>query len=716
LCLDQVIIILPANKMQAVLVAGLCGLGMVICQQQHLPSVLIKQAADSLLQAPFMQQLREYQVHKGLSRIEIPSPEDLVIRRLQGELALRIDDNWQSLNDPQRWVIMQTKDPAKQILKSFEKIKTKAAELEEKINVEAVDTALNELDLSSEDMGDWVRFWDKLRKNVGQIANMYQNYFKGYIEKPKAVNNNTLVEFATSATQTSVPDRSLQNMLDMFHTTVIPMETTDKSLFPFLHYLTSKAGQHLCSMNQSPHQLVYNLYNIIALTEIKGYAMLQFSYMMLRIYEKGNFTVESNAAKEKFEQQATEKMNSIKQVLPTMSKDLMRCDPKNHKEGETYLEITKLLQGYIENEVDMNDRMTCKSSCSAYTFAESKSCYKDLFCAKQPKCNGRIFDCQFFNADAWVCMAGDENKRRYDWVEYEDGTLLGNKGTCVNKIKVDSWWRYIFWHCSYCLCKCDEVTEDSDRFWSLQPAQADTNQNKIVTGVRFVKRGKIIYPQIEQATALMEGGIDETSRTWVEPKQIAYSDVKNLTKNTRNVFTMSYEQRAMDMDTLVAPDGHVLTGVKLRNIGGHLNLEIQVTPMEFTTGNVVSDRSTWIANDNTPATDVPRTLVPIIMPDIPTKYSGPNSVDTTNDQFIQFDASSAHKDVSQTTVPFIDAQPVAPVPATWLAGAGLYHKGRVGYGGFVGFKVSTYDFSRHLLPDGQERPVLRYDFVKAEDA
>jgi len=226
--------------MQGVLVAGLCGLGLVICQQQHLPSVLIKQAADSLLQAPFMQHLREYQVQQGLSRIEIPSPEDLVIRRLQGELVLRVDDNWQSLNDPQRWQIMQTKDPAKQILKSFEKIKTKAAELEEKINVEAVDKTLNELDLSTKDMGDWVRFWDKLRKNVGQIANLYQNYFKGYIEKPEAVNKNTLVEFATSATQTSVPDRSLQNMLDMFHTTVIPMETTDKSLFPFLHYLTSK--------------------------------------------------------------------------------------------------------------------------------------------------------------------------------------------------------------------------------------------------------------------------------------------------------------------------------------------------------------------------------------------------------------------------------------------------------------------------------------------
>eukprot|EP00090_Calanus_glacialis_P044576 TRINITY_DN7968_c0_g1_i1.p1 TRINITY_DN7968_c0_g1~~TRINITY_DN7968_c0_g1_i1.p1 ORF type:complete len:702 (-),score=219.95 TRINITY_DN7968_c0_g1_i1:63-2168(-) len=696
-----------------VVLAAACGL----VAAQHMPSVLIKQAADSLLHAPFMQHLQQYQVNQGLGRIEIPSPEDLIIRRLQGELALRVDDNWQSLNDPQRWAIMQTKDPAKQILKSFEKIKLKAAQLEKEIDVEAMETVLNNLSLPSEDMVDWVRFWDKLRKKVGQIAQLY-NYFRGYIEKPEAVNKNTLQEFATSATQSSVKDRSLQNMLDLFHSTVVPTQetSTTKSLFPYLHSLTSKAGQHLCSMNQSPHQLVYNLYNIIALTEIKGYAMLQFSYMMLRIYEKGNFSVESTAAKEKFEQQATEKMNSIKLVLPNMSREFMKCDPPQHKQGETYLEITKLLQGYIENEVDMNDRMTCKSSCSAYTFAESKSCYKDLFCAKQPKCNGRIFDCQFFHADAWVCMAGDGGARRYDWVEYEDGTLLGNKGTCVNKIKVDSWWRYIFWHCSYCLCKCDEVTEDSDRFWSLLPAVADTTQNKIVTGLRFVKRGKIVYPQIEQATALSEGGIDETTRTWVEPNQIAYSDVRNLTKNTGSVFTMSYEQRAMDMDTLTAPEGHVLTGVKLRNIGGHLNLEIQVTPMEFTAGNVVSDRSTWIANDNTPATDKPRTLVPIIMPDIPTKFAGPNTVDTTTDQFIQFDASSAHKDVSQTTVPFIDAQPVAPTPATWLAGAGLYHKGRVGYGGFVGLKVSTYDFSRHLIPDSQEKPVLRYEFVKAEDA
>ena len=102
-----------------------------------------------------------------------------------------------------------------------------------------------------------------------------------------------------------------------------------------------------------------------------------------------------------------------------------------------------------------------------------------MFCKKQPKCGGRIFDCQFFNADAWVCMSEVGSGRRYDWVEYEDGTLLGSKGQCINKIKVDSWWRYVFWHCSYCLCKCDEPSEESDRYWSLLPAQADSANNMV---------------------------------------------------------------------------------------------------------------------------------------------------------------------------------------------------------------------------------------------
>ena len=54
--------------------------------------------------------------------------------------------------------------------------------------------------------------------------------------------------------------------------------------------------------------------------------------------------------------------------------------------------------------------------------------------------------------------------------------------------------------------------------------------------------------------------------------------------------------------------------------------------------------------------------------------------------------------MSQTTVPYIDSQPVAPQGGSWLSGVGLYHKGASGFGGYIGAMVSTYDLSRHLVP------------------
>lgn len=43
----------------------------------------------------------------------------------------------------------------------------------------------------------------------------------------------------------------------------------------------------MCSTRQSPQQVLYSLYDAVALTELKGYTMIQFSYMLLRLYGKG---------------------------------------------------------------------------------------------------------------------------------------------------------------------------------------------------------------------------------------------------------------------------------------------------------------------------------------------------------------------------------------------------------------------------------------------
>lgn len=80
-----------------------------------------------------------------------------------------------------------------------------------------------------------------------------------------------------------------------------------------------------------------------------------------------------------------------------------RCDPVHYIEHETYEAVTRLLQGYIENEVDMNNDGTCRENCAAYQYAENMGCYKDMFCSKQPKCTGKLLNCQFIDADMWVC-------------------------------------------------------------------------------------------------------------------------------------------------------------------------------------------------------------------------------------------------------------------------------------------------------------------------
>lgn len=50
-------------------------------------------------------------------------------------------------------------------------------------------------------------------------------------------------------------------------------------------------GQYLCNVGQSMNQLFYNVYSTVALAEVKGYTMIQFSYMILRIYSNGNVSI-----------------------------------------------------------------------------------------------------------------------------------------------------------------------------------------------------------------------------------------------------------------------------------------------------------------------------------------------------------------------------------------------------------------------------------------
>lgn len=86
----------------------------------------------------------------------------------------------------------------------------------------------------------------------------------------------------------------------------------------------------------------------------------------------------------------------------------------------------------------------------------------------------------------------------------------------------------------------------------------------------------------------------------------------------------------------------------------------------------------------------------MVHPDIPTRSPSPSIPDSKSDQYIEFTHSDLDRDAAQTTVPFLDAQEVVPIEPTPLSGAGIFHKGRNNFGGFLALKAITYDFSQHM--------------------
>ncbi|XP_041979506.1 uncharacterized protein LOC121733355 isoform X3 [Aricia agestis] len=454
----------------------------------------------------------------------------------------------------------------------------------------------------------------------------------------------------------------------------------------------------LCELQLSPHQVVYDMYNTIALAEIKAYAMMQFSWMLLRVYARGNYSQEANLTRKRYAERTARTAALARSALTMARRDVYRCNPDNHVAGETYAEVTRLLQGYIENEVDLNGDGTCKENCPYYTVAASHSCYDPHgYCNVQKRCTGRIVNCQYIDSDMWVCPASRSNNRRYEFIEYENGRVLGKPGHCrLGTTKVDSWWRWLFWHCSYCMCLCDEPGPTSDRYFSLWSSTSDVKNNKVVTGVRLVKHGQVFHLQVSEGHLGPRGNV--TPGGWVPVQRFAITD-KGV-REGEDYHTLTYERRAIDLDELEAPVGRVLTGVRFRMIGAHLHFEIRATMFNYTTGRLAPLHSEWISNDNTDVGDTPRKKLELIRPDIPIRGNVPLQIDSAHDQFVEFTHSDLDADAAQSTVPFLDIQPVQPARgAGLLTGAGVYHRGALHSGGFLGLKVISYDMTRHIRAD-----------------
>ncbi|KFB41985.1 AGAP000385-PC-like protein [Anopheles sinensis] len=506
----------------------------------------------------------------------------------------------------------------------------------------------------------------------------------------------TLTQFALATVDMSNRD-SVIELMHRIETLVlgdhlISLPVDKQNIFVQLGETASSA---ICGFGLSPQQMIYSLYESVALTELKGYIMMQFSYMLLKTQGKGNFTVESEERKLEMQTRLNRTQDLLHRVMQQTRSDYWRCDPEQgkHRENVTYVQFTRLLQGYIENEVDMNADNTCRETCAHYQYGhEQHQCYKELYCAKQPKCAGRIYECEYIDSDMTICPAAPGSQRRYEYIEYENGELRGRKlSHCpYGTSQVESWWRWLFWHCSYCFCLCDDVGRHSDRYVSLRQSVSDIENNKVVTGLRFVKVKQVVHLIVQQGKLLPGGEIQNDTIEWVTPAR--FSPLDRGIRSEKDYHTLTYEKRAIDLDDIRVSAGYVLTGVRFRLLGSHLNLEIRMTEMNFTSGTLVDlDKSIWIGND-----DTERTEIAMKYKDIPTRATGKSVPVSHNGQFLRFGPTGGRLDAQQTTIPFMDAQPVYTIRPGPLSGAGLLYKSLPNFGGYIAPKLFSYDYGPHI--------------------
>ncbi|XP_062124578.1 uncharacterized protein LOC133837734 isoform X2 [Drosophila sulfurigaster albostrigata] len=365
----------------------------------------------------------------------------------------------------------------------------------------------------------------------------------------------------------------LPNLYNSFYLELLRLYMPDKDEMNELRRRHKIPTKNICHSRQVPQQLVYSVYKDIALTELKAYILIEYSFLILKISRQGNFTKSMNKVRLNYQNVSENALDTLQSTMEKADRVIWRCDPEKHIPNVTYDEVTRVLQGYVENEVDLSNDESCSETCSDYQNTTTKGCFKQKFCSQQPQCSGHIYDCQLVDSDLSICQSNENNSRRYDYIEYEEGQKFGQGENCSRDVNnVQSWHRWIFTKCSYCFCLCDEPGPKSDRYFNLLYTLSDIKANKVVTGVRFVKKNRIFHLQIQQGQLLPRGAINESSVEWVPVDDFKITD-SNVCDGV-DYHSLSHKERALDLDEILTLDGQasVVTGLRLRVLSGRLNL------------------------------------------------------------------------------------------------------------------------------------------------
>ncbi|XP_055324696.1 uncharacterized protein LOC129579082 isoform X2 [Sitodiplosis mosellana] len=497
--------------------------------------------------------------------------------------------------------------------------------------------------------------------------------------------------------------RSQLNLTHQINALFVITGSTD-----FYETIQNKAQLKQCDKNvmviKSANQLIYEYYHDISTAELKAYALVQLAYMFYTVYNRGNFRGQAQALRTKYLDRTHHTQDIVRHLLEYSKRDIWRCDPNHYSVG-TYEEVTNFLVGYFDNEVNLNPDGTCQNTCEDYRVTKNYQCYDGTYCGLKREgaerdraiCKGDIVDCQFLGSDLNICSTPNQASRRYDVLYYDNGNVLGRNGTqifekCADEsTRVQSWIRWVV-KCTNCFCLCDDQ-KHSERHFSLRDVVSDIYKNRVVSALAFRKFQGVFHLMIVERELKPYAALNVTNPTWHMWSKVDYFHIHDaLVREGIDYHTMTWENRSINLDTVEVPSGKVVTGCRFRVVNGVITLQVRATDFDFISGRLKNlESSFWYVSEAKE-----RTQIPLDNLDVPTLTPEKSIPNILKDRYITFGPTDKFKDLSQTTIPFIDSQLVESHNPMPLSGVGLYYKTFPGYGGFIAPKILNYNFGPHI--------------------
>ncbi|XP_063904366.1 uncharacterized protein LOC135123538 isoform X2 [Zophobas morio] len=532
---------------------------------------------------------------------------------------------------------------------------------------------------------------DILMKQI--TLNVYYREMERYLRHIDKYENSALINFAEGVVSGD------SNSIPFLMESVYQQVTVPGFFDDFLEGFDVTVGDSVCKGKQSTAQIIHSFMNELLIINLKGYIVTYTSYMIKKLCKIGDFNMELQDLREEFQRRTNNLVATIKPYMERASSALWRCDPQNHVKDETYIEVTNFLHGIILNKVNLDPNERCSEECDVFTYTTKYQCHDNKWCKHQTTCP-KIINCLYIDSSMEVCRSEGmfKTNRRYDYVKFGNGRHFGKRKSCSRSrtTGLETYRNWLVYKCSYCYCLCEEGPPFfSERYINMRLTESNKTDNKVMTGLRFVKNRQVIHLQIQEGTLLPYGQIDLDTLRWVPVED--YKVTNSSYHPGKDYYTLKWEERDFDLADIMVKEGSIVTGVAFRKVGTRLHLQVQATPFNFTSGKLRNGFS--VLEDDPDIRRKHKFAKQLILDrvDIPIRSDLPSDKFTTN-KYVKFANTDYDKDAGQTTIPFFDAQPLESAIPVPLVGVGVFHKGTSGFGGFITPRIFTYNFTKHLGP------------------